>query len=272
MVSPRVKCSGTSLSGGSYVMSLSTYCQQSTQSKDARGRAFTAQQLPRWSHHEAPPHHPTWALWHNARPKWASETLGTSNRYHVTGQTKVDSSLITLASEQRRYLKLQGYRLGSIQKIEPFWLCDHTSPEVLDVYNRLFDAFGKRKTYNTPADGADPYELLIQSWNRPQDLGDAFRHWAAHCTHGSFQSALPCMDDCVFCTDDDGEGFRPAGTKLGDIVAVLYGGPVPYLLRETSKEGEYSFVGECYVADRMALNMLTPFEQEGRAPEMFVLV
>ena len=40
-------------------------------------------------------------------------------------------------------------------------------------------------------------------------------------------------------------GIGPVGLKKGDIVSVLFGGGVPYILRQ---QGEtYSFVGEAYV-------------------------
>lgn len=40
----------------------------------------------------------------------------------------------------------------------------------------------------------------------------------------------------------------PADFEIGDVIAVLYGGTVPYLLRPiASKPGRFQFVGECYL-------------------------
>jgi hypothetical protein len=40
--------------------------------------------------------------------------------------------------------------------------------------------------------------------------------------------------------------------KRGDVVAVLDGGKVPYVLRPSRVEGEHAFVGECFVRDLMS--------------------
>lgn len=41
-------------------------------------------------------------------------------------------------------------------------------------------------------------------------------------------------------------GRVPMGSKVGDIICILFGGGVPFALRE-SGEGYYRFIGECYV-------------------------
>ena len=53
-------------------------------------------------------------------------------------------------------------------------------------------------------------------------------------------------------------GLAPTRTHPGDVVCVLLGGPVPFILRENIW-GHYSLVGECYVdgiMDGEALNHL----------------
>jgi hypothetical protein len=60
-------------------------------------------------------------------------------------------------------------------------------------------------------------------------------------------------------------GLCPSGSRVGDLVVVLYGGSVPYLLRLSLSErdrgngdcygsncGDYYFVGECYAEGLMA--------------------
>jgi hypothetical protein len=41
------------------------------------------------------------------------------------------------------------------------------------------------------------------------------------------------------------------GTRVGDIVCVLYGSDVPFVLRQVGNKGEYKLIGECYVAGIM---------------------
>jgi hypothetical protein len=46
-------------------------------------------------------------------------------------------------------------------------------------------------------------------------------------------------------------GLGPRDIKKGDVVAVLDGGKVPYILRPFAKEGEHAVLGECFVNDIM---------------------
>ncbi|OCL11408.1 hypothetical protein AOQ84DRAFT_269871, partial [Glonium stellatum] len=41
-------------------------------------------------------------------------------------------------------------------------------------------------------------------------------------------------------------GIGPAACEIGDIVCVLFGGQVLYVLRPRNN-GKYEFVGECYI-------------------------
>jgi hypothetical protein len=50
-------------------------------------------------------------------------------------------------------------------------------------------------------------------------------------------------------------GLVPYDTKEGDIIVILYGGPVPYVLRP-KPSGSYILVGECYIHGIMHGEML----------------
>ena len=41
-------------------------------------------------------------------------------------------------------------------------------------------------------------------------------------------------------------GIVPAATSLGDLVCILFGGQVLYVLRSTGQD-LYEFMGECYI-------------------------
>jgi hypothetical protein len=45
-------------------------------------------------------------------------------------------------------------------------------------------------------------------------------------------------------------GTGPDGLRVGDIVCVLYGGDVPFILR-LDGQGQYALIGECYVGGIM---------------------
>lgn len=55
-----------------------------------------------------------------------------------------------------------------------------------------------------------------------------------------------------FMTRSSGHiGLGPALMEAQDRVCVLFGGPVPYVIRPTEMPGRYHFVGECYVHGMM---------------------
>lgn len=55
-----------------------------------------------------------------------------------------------------------------------------------------------------------------------------------------------------FCSTSHGRfGLMPLSAEVGDILCVFYGGRVPYLIRPCGN-GQYAFVGHCYVHGFMA--------------------
>ena len=62
----------------------------------------------------------------------------------------------------------------------------------------------------------------------------------------------------MFVTESGMIGTGLPGTMAGDVVCILFGGSVPYILRPTDIEGQYLLIGECYVEELM----------EGEAMEM----
>lgn len=73
-----------------------------------------------------------------------------------------------------------------------------------------------------------------------------------------YQASSGCR---LFMADKVTLGTGLPGLMAGDIVCVLFGGNVPYILRSTGVEGQYLFIGECYVQELMdgqALEMGLP--------------
>lgn len=55
-----------------------------------------------------------------------------------------------------------------------------------------------------------------------------------------------CHERKFFITQEGRMGLCPRNAREGDKIVILYGGSVPYVLREM-EAGRWSFVGECYV-------------------------
>ena len=77
-----------------------------------------------------------------------------------------------------------------------------------------------------------------------------------------------------FCSTTAGRiGLVPRAAKAGDVICVLYGGRVPYVLRPGRKDDGYGLLGECYIhglMDGEAMDMESLFEGEA-APREFGL-
>jgi len=58
-----------------------------------------------------------------------------------------------------------------------------------------------------------------------------------------------CVNRRFFVTKNGLMGVGPDGMKEGDIIGILFGGRVPYVLRPVG-DG-FRFVGECYVSGLM---------------------
>ena len=78
------------------------------------------------------------------------------------------------------------------------------------------------------------------TWSDIADDVDCFLHALNHGTR-------------LFTTDNSAAwlGTGLGGTRVGDVVCVLSGGDVPFILRQVGNKGEYKLIGECYVAGIM---------------------
>ncbi|KAF2705763.1 HET-domain-containing protein [Pleomassaria siparia CBS 279.74] len=299
-----------------------------------------------------PTEHPSWALWHSGKSKWASELLGFSTSYHASGDTQVLSKPSPLSDKEALQLKLGGIRLGTISSIKPFFW-NGNDDEICEVFNRLFDASGARRIWNNPVSSG--LQLNEENWD------DIDKHFSAHygdgesdnggSEHPSYDGAgtsdpaasddesetleaahsgdeqsgttnitrvsddeaemsddinsgeddmpigsdstqisndyaeafeagsesemvpdFPCLDDCLFTMSNDSVGLCPAGTRVGDVLVVLFGGSVPYILRDRTEDGEkrWQFVGECYAQGIMDGSALDGSLEKNE--EEFVLV
>jgi hypothetical protein len=89
---------------------------------------------------------------------------------------------------------------------------------------------------------------------------------------GSTYAALAsnfCFGRNFILTHGGHIGIAPLDTSAGDVVAVLFGGGVPYILRQQGTG--FLFVGESYVSGLMAGEAIESFERQGLKKEMFEL-
>ena len=106
-------------------------------------------------------------------------------------------------------------------------------PADLDRHARCFVSWARRRWWNTKQLRSPP---VLQ----PGDNGKLYDQAVRNVARGRR----------VFAATGCHVGLGPNVLRDGDIVTVLLGGPVPYVLRPL-RSGMYYFVGECYVPGYM---------------------
>lgn len=224
--------------------------------------------------------HPTWALGTDGYAQWSAMTLRKqfpSVFAQLTlAQSAPDLDLIRPSSSSDTNtleLALRGKRLGSIAAL------DHPAREMVApspsddkhktiaaAFNRLFDPSARMGVWLLR--GVNYHE---EHFN-PEVLEDILNcHFEAHydyvVDHEMKQHVLfpaadyssgyeryercdhpACVERCFFVLDRGGMyGLCPWTAREGDVVVLLQGGGVPYLLRPVRDGGKYELVGECFV-------------------------
>ncbi|OCK99287.1 uncharacterized protein K441DRAFT_652727 [Cenococcum geophilum 1.58] len=146
-------------------------------------------------------------------------------------------------------------RLGSYPAPETledaFWMTliagkTHESTEAESQFRREFKAF-----FDAASDGFTGVRKWVPSdylgTSLTEGFGTASAAYSRHQLVGNFGIALlGGADQRAFCTSAGGSmGLAPAQTMEGDVICVIPGARVPYVLREDG--GNYKLVGECYV-------------------------
>ncbi|OTA90543.1 hypothetical protein M434DRAFT_77799 [Hypoxylon sp. CO27-5] len=90
---------------------------------------------------------------------------------------------------------------------------------------------------------------------------------------GRFHEAFTrvCLHRRFFVTTGNLMGIGPETMEKDDMIVILFGGKVPYVVRELG-EAKYSFIGECYVPGLMTGEAVEPLKKNGRKAEFFNLV
>jgi hypothetical protein len=236
---------------------------------------------------------PSWILWHEGFSEWMHSTLALHEQceYRAAGQQAIDHDLLkSTAIKEPDYLALKGVSVGTISSMAPYPFYEDpptTTRSMHDAFIRLFDPSGTIGTWNS----FNIRRSVVESIDMA-DHGQKSREWADHyISHWKTMPTsgkptwLPCLENCMFTTREGGIGLCPSGTRVGDLVVLLFGGNVPYLLRpnimtsvneshESVDLKEYHFVGECYFegvmkGEAFSSNLTSNVEVE---VEVFLLV
>uniref|UniRef100_A0A8H7K7H6 Heterokaryon incompatibility domain-containing protein n=1 Tax=Bionectria ochroleuca TaxID=29856 RepID=A0A8H7K7H6_BIOOC len=252
---------------------------------------------------------PSWALWSAGHSSWVRGTLALQDEvcvYRACGDCKtIDEELLTLPAAASRdetdglamKLKLRGVRLGSIAA-EPAYYPYFQQPPLLAGlqeagelgqhnlhYNELFRHYMAHWERYPP----DPFtsgdsQSDAQSGSESEAQSDSESDVHSGCESDAQTGSddcsqcdssdeeptwLPCHGKCMFTTDDGGRGLCPGTAMAGDVIVILYGGDVPYLLRPSGTPGTYHFIGECYFDGVMSGEAFA--SDRNLAEEVFVL-
>ncbi|KAK5652117.1 hypothetical protein OQA88_10759 [Cercophora sp. LCS_1] len=243
---------------------------------------------------------PTWAIGTEGYAQWSSMTLEERFplQFKTAGNTQPDGTL--LGSDENLELPLRGWRLGTIVALDhppKDLVCPYTgnidNSSLLNlVFNRMFDPSARTGEWllhgsNHSEGEDDPYELQgifdhhvyahyaylstpeqEQYVLQVEEQGDSIKY-------ARYQASdLPgCIEKCFFVTSEGRTGLCPWTAKQGDVVTVLHGGNVPYLLRLLEKQSadepdRFMLVGECFVEGVMTGEVVGNGTRES---EVFVL-
>jgi len=204
---------------------------------------------------------PSWMLWHDGVSEWMHGTLALLDQcdYRASADNSIDRELlVSMTLTHPTKITLRGIRVSKITSISPYPFFRKPPSEAMhQAFKRLFDPSGTIGTWNSfhiRREVGDTIDMADHN-NKPTE-------WRAHytCHWGGTPrdpSWIPCFENCMYTTRDGGIGLCPSGSRVGDLIVVLFGGRVPYLLRPKARTGqgtsqenatsnEYYFVGECY--------------------------
>jgi hypothetical protein len=90
-------------------------------------------------------------------------------------------------------------------------------------------------------------------------VGQKVRFWNAGYSHS--------LQRVFFTTEHGLPGNGPPAVQPSDIVVILFGGMAPFVLRPTDVDGEYYFIGECYVDGIMHGEYVERLKADGKFGE-----
>ena len=226
---------------------------------------------------------PTWCLWPHGESSWTKATLGLASdtSYHASGLNRNPELELISRTGDPAILSLAGRKICTIERIGPFpyYQSRHMPQGLFEAYNSIFDPIGEHGSWTHRPDHSSAWTNSRERTEPPSAEGIHYLqslHFHAHPEHALNTGSIECHDDCLFISVEGLFGLCPQTARPGDLIVVLYGGNVPYLLRER-KESEdtptrFEFVGECYLQGYMHGRAMQESEERRLEAEVFDLV
>ena len=228
---------------------------------------------------------PSWCMWYDGVSSYARGTLGllesASSRYKAAGDTIPDRELLSLQQESSPMtLYLTGRIVGTIRSIGPFPFYESDTrsahPGILEAYESIFDPANRYTIWTT----ALQRDLSLETDDSDRIERYQIDHLRAHQEYAKRSLAIQCHSDSYFRTTDGKLGLCPQTAREGNVIVVLHGGKVPYLLRKRAAESlqgdgqkpQWEFVGECYLENYMNGEAMVEQEEQHLDSEVFELV
>jgi hypothetical protein len=125
----------------------------------------------------------------------------------------------------------------------------------------------------------ESYELPVLAYIRivadAMSVSDAFvEQWLKQAQRADRSITVASASRRFAGTDQGFAGWVPQDARAGDVVAVLYGSRVPFVLRRV-EDGKYRLVGECYIHGLMAgeaTTIMAPWDGVDGGEAEFALV
>ncbi|KAK3898022.1 putative heterokaryon incompatibility protein [Staphylotrichum tortipilum] len=259
---------------------------------------------------------PTWAIGTDGFSTWSHMTLLRQfPMFQASANTVPDEKLLKQDGGSL-ILRLHGYKLGSVMALAypPQSLISldtgsnassahsfsQPAAELRTVFHCMFDPSGCTGLWSHPGT-RNKRDLKWDPINQVLTFADHVKAHTRYLPHTNVSQhtllpasgtpgrydrfrqdgALPaCIDECFFITSDGSSGLCPWTAREGDVVALLHGGKVPYMLRPVPPSQQehdglatYRLVGECFVDKVDVMNGELMREKMGNGkPLVFVMV
>lgn len=218
---------------------------------------------------------PTWAVDSQGQSRWAKASLQAQFNFHAAGDSSPDLTLLdtpakplTLRLRGRQVSHITALSHAPIEAIYPYRKEPSERGDLESVFHKILDPCGVTGFWGIKSIKDEGEDTRINGQNEYADHVRA--HWG-YATRPRLQAILPtnntpgetrwyetdkvptCFERCFFVTAQGDYGLCPWMAREGDVVVVLDGGDVPYLLRrrdEATAEAEdclFEFIGECFV-------------------------
>ncbi|RTE80853.1 hypothetical protein BHE90_004666 [Fusarium euwallaceae] len=241
---------------------------------------------------EMDPNRPTWSVSNIGNSRWVQANLNSRFKFSAGGKTRPNNNLLETSNPS--VIRLSGHYVSEIVAIShypiehlyPFAHDNGEQSDICAVFDKLFDPCGFTGLWTLKPND----ETVEKARHKYQDHVGA--HWN-YVSRPILQVLTPtgtpelewyrtdfvptCLDPCFFVAENGQYGLCPWPSKVGDVIVVLHGGNVPYLLRPVKKEdgssdGMYEFIGECFVDGIMHGEFLQSLGAMAEVHEIFDII